>query len=37
MGTGTSSFDDLLSAADTAMYRAKQKEKAQYVLADEVS
>lgn len=37
MGTGASSFDDLLSAADTAMYRAKQKEKAQYVLADEVS
>jgi PleD family two-component response regulator len=36
MGTGTSSFDDLLSAADTAMYLAKQK-KGRFALAGEAS
>jgi diguanylate cyclase (GGDEF)-like protein len=37
MGTGASSFDDLLSAADTAMYRAKQTGKGRYALAERVA
>ena len=33
MGSGASSFDDLLSTADAAMYKAKQTGKGRFVLA----
>ena len=37
MGDGESSFDELLSAADSAMYKAKQSGRGRYAIAESSS